>query len=307
MESEIEMPTDPQIRERMNSGDIHGAVRLAAREKIANLKKAQRSEREMQLAALEELVRRYPEINTEFMGGQLRLSLAELGLKGTTIEDMEAALAHVQETLAPVAEYEEARRQAAAEPITTARQSQSERRAERRAAAVPVAEPEDSPLDLQAKELIRSGKVSVDSVRAMSSTELGRMISQYPAFERARELLPRPAPSLLTRGELVAASGLAHVKNQQGETVLTSDIVEAVEKSKRDFWTSLNQEPPAPSMPPSTPRGIVNLNRAMYLPNKRQPTMKEALAWEKKDADAVEEMRRKSARAIRVKAHRGKA
>jgi hypothetical protein len=32
--------------------------------------------------------------------------------------------------------------------------------------------------------------------------------------------------------------------------------------------------------------------------------MAEALAWEKKDADAVEEMRRKSARAIRVKAHR---
>jgi hypothetical protein len=166
----------------------------------------------------------------------------------------------------------------------------------------PVAESTDSPLDVQAKELIASGKVSIDSVRSLTAKEFEHHM-QYPAWERAVELLPRPAPSLLTRGELVAATGLAHVKNQQGETVLTSDIVESVEKSKRDFWTSLNQDPPTPSMP-STPRGIVNLHQAMHIPNKRQPTMAEALAWEKKDADAVEEMRRKSARAIRVKAHR---
>jgi hypothetical protein len=105
------MPTDPQIRERMNSGDIHGAVRLAAREKIAKIKDTKKNELDLQIAALEELVRRYPEINTEFYGGQIRQSLQELGLRGPTLQEMEQALRHTQEKLAPVAEYE-TRRQA---------------------------------------------------------------------------------------------------------------------------------------------------------------------------------------------------
>lgn len=177
----------------------------------------------------------------------------------------------------------------------------------RPAAPVPVVtEPvaEDSPLDAQAKELIATGKVSVDSVRALTATEFERHM-QYPAWERAVELLPRPAPSPLTRGELVAAAGLAHVRNQQGESVLTADIVQAVEQSKRDFWTSLNQPPPAAPSLPEAPRGIVNLNRAGYIP-KPLPSLQTCLAWEKKDAQWAEEHRTKSARAIRVRAHRNR-
>src|SRR5882724_7156901 len=73
----------------------------------------------------------------------------------------------------------------------------------------PVAESTDTPLDALAKELIASGKVSVDSVRALSAKEFEQHM-QYPAWERAVELLPRPAPSPLTRGELVAATGRAN-------------------------------------------------------------------------------------------------
>jgi hypothetical protein len=285
-----------QIAERLDAGDHAGAVRLAAREKIANLKKAQRSGREMQLAALEELVRRNPEINTEFMGGQLRQSLAALGLKGTTIEDMERALHHVQETLAPVAEYE-ARRQMRPRQEVTAPP----------AVATAQPEPEDDSLTAEAKQLIAQGRVSRESIAQMTALQYERAISS-PVFNKCLELLePRRDPSPLTLGELKEAHGHAHRMNQQGHTVITADVVRAVEESKRTHWTSVYQDPSAPSAPYSASRGIVNLNRAMHIPNKRQPTMKEVISQEQKDQKFLEEQRAKSARALRVRANRGKA
>jgi hypothetical protein len=284
-----------QITERLDAGDHAGAVRLAAREQATKLKQAQKSEWDLKLAALEELVRRYPEFNTEFYGGQLRLSLAELGLSGTTVEDMERALHHVQETLAPVA-ANVARRQVRPRQEVTAPP----------AVATAQPEPEDS-LTAEAQELIAQGRVSRESIAQMTSLQYERAISS-PIFNKCLELLePRRDPSPLTLGELREAHGHAHRMNQQGQAVITADLVQAVEESKRAHWTSVYQEPPAPSAPYSAPRGIMNLNRAMHIPNKRQPTMKEALSQEQKDHKWLEEQRTKSARGIRVRANRGKA
>src|SRR5258707_1777112 len=212
-----------QIAERLDAGDRAGAVRLAAREKIAKIQQAQKSELDLQIAAIEELVRRYPEFNNEFYGGQIRLSLQEMGFRGISVEEMERALQHVQEKLAPVAEYE-ARRQAAAETTATvARQSQSERRAERRAAS---AAPEDS-VTAEAKQLILEGRITRESIAPLISLQYERAISS-PVFNRALELLePRREPSMLTLGEVQRAHGQAHRLNQQEQrTVITADIVQ---------------------------------------------------------------------------------
>jgi hypothetical protein len=299
------MSRSQQIQARLDVGDNAGAVRLAAREKIANIKKVQRNEHELQLAALAELVRRHPEINHEFYGGQIRQSLAKLGLRGTTIDDMEAALRDVQQTLAQVVEYEEARRQtyeqAPAPPPTTARQSQSERRAERRAASNA---PEDS-ITAEAKQLITSGRISLESIAQMTAVQYERAISS-PVFNRCLELLEPPRdPSPLTLGELQQAHGEAHRLNQQEQrTVITADIVRAVEESKRAHWTSVYQDAPAPSMP-SVSRGVVNLNRDAHVP--KSLTAREIAAGRRQEAadhEFIDNSRTKSARRKHVIANR---
>jgi hypothetical protein len=290
------MSRSQQIVERLDAGDHAGAVRLATREKIAALKKAQRSETAMQLVALEELVRRHPEVNCEFYGSQLRLSLAELGLRGTTIEEMETALAHIQEKLAPVAEWNEARRQVRARQEVTAPP----------AAATAQPEPEDA-VTTEAKQLIAQGRITRESIAAMTSLQYERAISS-PVFNRCLELLEPPRdPSPLTWGEVQQAHGQAHRMNQQqGHAVITADIVRAVEESKRTHWTSVYQDPPAPSSPRSASRSVVNLNRAQHI-SKPLPSLRECLTQEQKDQKWLDEQRSKSGRAIRVRANRGKA
>jgi hypothetical protein len=289
-----------QIQDRLDVGDQNGAVRLAARQQIANIKKAQRSEQEMRLAALGELVRLHPEIDTEFMGGQLRQSLAALGLKGLTLEEMEAALRHTQQTLAQVSQYEDARRQAAT-TVTTARQSQSERRAERRAASNA---PDDS-ITAEAKQLIAQGRISLESIAAMSAVQYERAISS-PVFNKCLELLePRREPSPLTLGELQQAHREAHRLNQQEQrTVITADVVRAVEESKRAHWTSVYQDPPTPSMP-GVSRGVVNLHQDGHIP--KSLSAREIVAGRRQEAvdhAFIDNSREKTARRRRVLGNR---
>jgi hypothetical protein len=266
-------------------------VRLAAREQATKLKQAQKSEWDLKLAALEELLRRYPEFNTEFYGGQLRLSLAELGLSGTTVEDMERALHHVQETLAPVAENVARRqvrpRQAAAPPATTAQP-----------------EPEDA-VTTEAKQLITQGRVSRETIAQMTALQYERAISS-PVFNKCLDLLePSRDPSPLTLGELREAHGHAHRMNQQGQTVITADVVRAVEESKRAHWTSVYQEPPAPSAPYSAPRGIMNLERSVPVPKSLSAReVAEGRRQETADHAFIENAREKTARRRRVLGNR---
>jgi len=282
-----------QIAERLDAGDHAGAVRLAAREKIAKLKEAQKGELDLQLDALEELVRCYPEINNEFYGSQLRQSLAELGLRGTTLAEMERALHHVQEKLAPAAENAAGRqmrpRQEAPAPA---------------AVATPQPEPEDS-ITAEARQLIAQGRISRESIAQMTAVQYERATSS-PLFNKCLELLePRRDPSPLTLGEIQQAHGRAHQLNKQGQTVLTADIVRSVEESKLAHWTSVYQ--PAPSMPSAagTRSAVVNLERAMPVP--KSLTAREVAdgrRQETADHAFIDNAREKSARRKRVLANR---
>jgi hypothetical protein len=283
-----------QIAERIASGDNAGAVRLAAREKISKLKEAQKSEQNLQLDALAELIKRYPQFNTEFYGGQLRQSLAALGLRGTTVEEMERALQHVQETLAPVENVARRqvrpRQQAPAPPATTVQP-----------------EPEDS-VTTEAKQLVATGRISRESIAAMSALQYERAISS-PVFNRCLELLePHRDPSPLTLGELQQAHGQAHRMNQQGQAVITADVVQAVEESKRAFWTSVYQDPPPMPSPADNRRsGILNLERTMPIPKSltaRQ--IAEGQKQERQDHKFIENANEKTARRRRVLANKGR-
>jgi hypothetical protein len=282
-----------QIAERLDAGDRAGAVRLAAREKIAKLKEAQKSELDLQLDALQELVRRYPEINNEFYGSQLRQSLAELGLRGTTLAEMERALHHVQEKLAPVAE-------------NAARRQMRPRQEDPAPPAVAILqpEPEDS-ITAEAKSAISQGRISRESIAQMTSVQYERAMSS-PLFNRCLELLePRRDPSPLTLGELQEAHGHAHRMNQQGYAVVTADVVRAVEESKRAHWTSVHQPPPSMPSLGASRSGVVNLERAMPLPKSLSAQQIAAgLKQEHADHAFIDNAREKTARRKRVLANR---
>jgi len=168
-----------------------------------------------------------------------------------------------------------------------------------------VAESTD-PIEVEAHRLLSSGEVTVQSVRAMSSHELEMRIRNL-AFCRALELLPKPAPEpIRTRGDVVIAEGRKNHANKNG-IILDYDPVAAVEASRRAVAEGYANSGAAPaSLPRGTSRSVVNLNQSMHVA-KPQPSLQTCLSQEKKDHKWLEEQRTKSARAIRVRANRGKA
>jgi hypothetical protein len=93
--------------------------------------------------------------------------------------------------------------------------------------------------------------------------------------------------------------------NQQGQAVITADLVQAVEESKRAHWISVYQEAPAPSAPYSAPRGIINLERSMPVPKSLSAReVAEGRRQETADHAFIENAREKSARRKRVLANR---
>jgi hypothetical protein len=133
--------------------------------------------------------------------------------------------------------------------------------------ATPQPEPEGS-VTTEAKLLIASGRVSKESIAQMSNLQYERALSS-PVFNRCPELLKlRRDPSPLTLGELKGAHGQAHRMNQQGQTVITADVVRAMEESKRAHWTSVYQDPPPMPSPNASRSSVVNLERAMPCRNR---------------------------------------
>jgi hypothetical protein len=173
-------------------------------------------------------------------------------------------------------------------------------------APAPVVTESTDPIEREALRMIADGEVTVASVRAMSSHELELRIRNL-AFCRALELLPKPAPEpIRTRGDYVREHGIADHANKEG-IVLDYDPVAAVEATRRAFAEGYANSSSAPAAPArGASRSVVNLNQAMHIP-KAQPSLQACLTQEQKDQKWLEEQRTKSARAIRVRANRGKA
>ena len=95
------MPSDPQIRERMDSGDFHGAARLALKQILPELTaKAQATQVSLDTKiadAAGQFFARHPELQPadeasalEF-GRQMGVVVRKLGLDGFSVEHWESA------------------------------------------------------------------------------------------------------------------------------------------------------------------------------------------------------------------------
>jgi hypothetical protein len=158
-------------------------------------------------------------------------------------------------------------------------------------APVPVAEPTDSPLEAEAKRLIASGEVTVQSVQNMSSHEL-EMRARSEAFCLALELLPKPAPETRTRGDIVIAEGRKNHASKNG-IVLDYDAVAAVEASRRAVAEGYANYQPSPSRPAVDP----HMNNAMA--RRKAFTSAELKQFERENAARSSEPTQSRADAIR--------
>ena len=290
---------DDQISERINSGDVSGAVTLILKEAIPAVGTGAKAVNSRVVAntahdavtAAQEFSRLHPDYaDTQVHFDLMNWVIGQRKLDPAKVADLSRAWAFVKQMT-----------KNDPKPADTARPRQAP-------AATPVAqapEPID-PVELEARRLINEGRVTRESINAMSSAQYARACSSA-VFNKLLELLePHREPTPLTQGELQTAIRQANLRQTKGETVLTADVIRAVEESKRTHWTSVYQDPPPmPSPTDSSRSGVLNSHRGQGFA-KPLPSLQTCLTQEEKDHAWIEETRNKSARAIRVRAHKSR-
>jgi hypothetical protein len=182
-------------------------------------------------------------------------------------------------------------------------------------APVPVSESTD-PIEAEARRMLASGEVTVDSVRSLRSEEFERM-SHNLAFCKALELLPKPARSVpQTRGEIVRQNVIAERASKNGIVLAPYDPATEVARSAREVSSGYaNHRERAPQAEGGVQHwsgvsfgdrraAIANPGRDIPLPKKINA--RDAEAQRKKDNEFMESQRDLHARASRVRAHRAK-
>src|SRR5438105_4229360 len=98
---------------------------------------------------------------------------------------------------------------------------------------VSVSESTD-PIEVEARRMLASGEVTVESVRALRAEEFERM-SHNLVFCKALELLPKPPRTVLaTRGDVVRKAVIADRASKNGIVLAPYDPTTEIERSKRD-------------------------------------------------------------------------
>jgi hypothetical protein len=171
-------------------------------------------------------------------------------------------------------------------------------------APAPQVAPESTdPVELEARELISSGRITLESINQMSGSQY-ELASRSAVFCKALEILePRREPSVLTHGELVAAAGQANLSTEKGIPTTTAQKIEELEAWKRDHFARISTAgTPAAGAPRS---GITNPGRDMPLPKLASEAQFAAtIRQEREDQKFLEAARNKAARVRRVKANR---
>jgi hypothetical protein len=151
----------------------------------------------------------------------------------------------------------------------------------------------------EAERMIRDGEVSNEIVFRMSAKELEHR-SHSLAFAKALDLLHERNLSVEpSRGDVNHSFGVA-TKNH---TNLGNEIVKTVDA--RLAPTVQAQDPYRHSPSAARRSGIINQHE-YGVQQKKQPSLAQALALEKKDQKFLDEAATKTARLIRMKAHKGK-
>jgi hypothetical protein len=168
----------------------------------------------------------------------------------------------------------------------------------------PVLESAD-PIEAEARALIDSGKISLETINAMSNSAY-ELASRSAVFCKALEILePRREPSVLTRGELGAAAGQAALSTDQGILTTTAQKVEELEAWKREHFAKISTAGTPATVAPRS--GITNPGRDIPLPKlASEAQFAAAIQRERADQKFLEGARDKTARVRRVKAHRGR-
>jgi hypothetical protein len=169
----------------------------------------------------------------------------------------------------------------------------------------PASAPESTdPVELEARALIASGRVTLESIEGMSVSAY-ELAARSAVFGRCVEILsPKRAPSVLTAGEVGAALGQANLSTDNGIPATVAQKVEELEAWKRKHFESISTAP-APGQ--GTPqRGFTNPGRDMPLPKLTSEAQFAAtIQRERADQKFLEGARDKAARVRRVKANRG--
>jgi len=183
------------------------------------------------------------------------------------------------------------------------------------AAPATVSESSD-PVEVEARRMLASGEVTVESVRSLRSEEFERM-SHNLAFCKALELLPKPPRHFpQTRGEIVQQHIAEERASKNGIVLAPFDPATEVARSAREVSSGYaNHREPAPQAEGGVQHwsgvsfgdrraAIANPGRDIPLPKKINA--RDAEAQRKKDNEFMESQRDLHARASRVRAHRAK-
>jgi hypothetical protein len=144
-------------------------------------------------------------------------------------------------------------------------------------------EPELHPAEAEARRAIAEGRISRESIEAMSADQLQEASSTSLIFQKAFDLLyPPQNPSPLTIGD---RKRLYEESKATGRSLaeLTWDAVRAVEQSRRDYHTSINQDAPPVPKAPEGPRYGRPVNSGV-IPTRRVITLEESRANEAANA-----------------------
>ena len=179
-----------------------------------------------------------------------------------------------------------------------------------------AAEPQD-PIEVEARRMLASGEVTVESVRALRS-EAFALRCQNLAFCMALDLLPKPPRTVLaTRGDVVRKAVIADRASKNGIVLAPFDPAQEVNRSKSEVSSGFaNHREPAPqteggvahwsgvSFGDRKTSGITNPGKDIPLP--KPVNARDAEAQRKKDNEFMESQRDLNGRAARVRAHRAK-
>jgi hypothetical protein len=216
------MPTDPQIRERIDAGDIHGAAKLALKELVPEIRQATaQATLDAKIAdAASAFFARHPELQFtdsqafEF-GKKIGNVIRSLNLDGTSVEHWESAWTIEQAKRAPARPRQET--------------------------SVPVPKPQvetqrpDDQLTAAARALIASvgGTDSFKQlVNGLSAKEMERRMRDF-AFQKACEIAfpsASPSPSILTRGEFVRGSNVVRSAEYAGADIAAAQAAVAASR-----------------------------------------------------------------------------
>jgi hypothetical protein len=180
----------------------------------------------------------------------------------------------------------------------------------------PVSESSD-PIEVEARRMLASGEVTVESVRALRSEDFA-LRCQNLAFCMALDLLPKPPRTVLaTRADVVRKAVIAERASKNGILLAPYDPNEEVERSKREVSSGFaDHREPAPrpeggvghwsgvSFGDRKASGIADPGKDLPMP--KQINARDAEVQRKKDNEFMSSQRDLHARAARVRAHRAK-